>query len=119
MTTVGSTTPKTKNSKSIPESVIFGAAWGTNLIIAEEDETPLRVGTPPIPIPNGGSHGRGGSGDSAVAGSVQVGFEEDFVAPQVSGEGLDRKMVPGDFEQVRVLGKGGYSLLLNGGMLMI
>jgi hypothetical protein len=83
----------------------FGTTWGTNPIIAEEDEAPSRVGTPPIRIPNG-SHSK--ADDGGLAGSVQVDFDEDFVAAQVRGEGLDRKMVPGDFEQVRVLGKGGY-----------
>jgi hypothetical protein len=83
----------------------FGTtAWGTNGIITEEDETPHRVGTPPIRIPNGKMNGHG----SGVAGSVQVDFNDDFVASQVGVEGMDRKMVPGDFEQIRVLGRGGY-----------
>ena len=77
----------------------FGTAWEHS--IAEEDELPSRVGTPPIPIPNG-NHSR------EHKGSIQVDFDGDFISPQVQVEGsLNRKMVPSDFEQVRVLGKGG------------
>ena len=40
-------------------------------------------------------------------------FEEEFVAAQVALDGcLNRKMVPADFEQVKVLGKGGYGTVL-------
>ena len=82
----------------------FGSAWDN---IVEEDETPFRVGTPPIPIPNGSGHT---AGNQHPAGSVQVDFEAEYVA---RGEGsLNRKMVPADFEQVRVLGKGGYGTVL-------
>jgi hypothetical protein len=88
----------------------FGSTWD-NTVIAEEDETPIRVGTPPIPIPNG-SHGKGDTHTHGYSGSVQVNFDEDFVAPQARDEGsLNKKMVPSDFEQVRVLGRGGYDLL--------
>ena len=52
---------------------------------------------------NGGGTGRA---------SVKLNFDEDYIAAQLRGEGLDRKMVPSDFEQVRVLGKGGYGTVL-------
>jgi len=84
----------------------FGTAWDHS-IIAEEDETPVRVGTPPIRIPNSRA-----TEEELGAGSVQVDLDEDFIAAQLRGEGLDRKMVPSDFEQVRVLGKGGYGTVL-------
>jgi hypothetical protein len=81
----------------------LGAAWD-NGIIAEEDEMPSRVGTPPIPIPHAKTEA-----PRYCSGSVQLDFNDDFVASQVQMEGsLNRKMVPSDFEQVRVLGKGGY-----------
>jgi hypothetical protein len=83
----------------------FGTTGWDHSIITEEDESPLRVGTPPIPIPNGSHHSNVRS--DGRAGSIQVDFDEDFVAAQVHGEGLNRKMIPSDFEQVRVLGKGG------------
>lgn len=84
----------------------FGSAWEN---IAEEDETPLRVGTPPIPIPNGSAHTAHQNHHHPV-GSVHVGFEGEYIA---RGEGsLNRKMVPSDFEQMRVLGKGGYGTVL-------
>jgi len=93
----------------------FGAAWD-NGIIAEEDETPLRVGTPPIPIPTTSSSASSSAKKEALfgAGNVQVSFEEEFISLHVrSGEeALNRKMVPADFEQVRVLGKGGYGTVL-------
>ena len=82
----------------------FGSAWEN---IVEEEETPVRVGTPPIPIPNGaGLAGR----QQYPMGSVEVEFGGEYVA---RGEGsLSRKMVPTDFEQVRVLGRGGYGTVL-------
>ena len=83
----------------------FAVPWD-RFIIAEEDDgttTPHRVGTPPIPIPNGSSNAQRGD----IFGSVEVGFDA-----QVRGEGLDRKMVPSDFEPVRVLGKGAYGTVL-------
>src|SRR5271156_3598599 len=68
-------------------------------IIAEEEEAlPSRVGTPPIPIPNG--HNRH-SGQ----------FSSDGDEGPREGM-LNRKMKPEDFEQVRVLGKGGYGTVL-------
>ncbi len=73
----------------------LGTAWDHS-IIAEEDETPVRVGTPPIRIPNSRAREEGLS-----VGSVQVDFDEDFITAQVRGEGLDRKMVPSDFEQTK------------------
>jgi hypothetical protein len=85
----------------------FGPPAWNHTAIAEEEETPLRVGTPPIPIPYSSKMSQ------EYAGSVQVDFDEDFVASQVNSEGpLNRKMVPSDFEQVRVLGKGGYGTVL-------
>jgi len=84
----------------------FGSAWDN---IVEEDETPLRVGTPPIPIPNGSGHT--GAHQHPLGGSVQVEFEAEYVA-RGEGGSLNRKMVPADFEQVRVLGKGGYGTVL-------
>ena len=85
----------------------FGSAWEN---IVEEDETPLRVGTPPIPIPNGSVHTAHQNHHHHPVGSVQVGFEDEYIA---KGEGsLNRKMVPSDFEQMRVLGKGGYGTVL-------
>jgi len=84
----------------------FGSAWEN---IVEEEETPLRVGTPPIPIPNGSAH-HTTTHQHHPAGSVQVEFEGEYIA---RGEGsINRKMVPSDFEQVRVLGKGGYGTVL-------
>src|SRR5271154_3164545 len=89
-----------------PRARHFGV-W-TNGIIAEEEETPLRVGTPPIPIPNGHAHAHGKP--DMMGSSVKVDFDQDFVA---SGEGLlNKKMVPGDFDYIRVLGKGGYGTVL-------
>ena len=91
--------------QSQPRVRHFGSAWEN---ILEEEETPVRVGTPPIPIPSNGS-GRTGHPQHPV-GSVQVDFGGEYVA---SGEGsLNRKMVPSDFEQVRVLGRGGYGTVL-------
>ena len=87
----------------------FGTAWDRS-IIAEEDETPSRVGTPPIRIPNSPYTRPTDKGLGSA--SVNVSFDEDFIAAQVHGEGLDRKMVPSDFEQLRVLGKGGYGTVL-------
>jgi hypothetical protein len=86
----------------------FGMTWD----IAEEDESPSRTGTPPIPIPNAnGSHFKADRRNRQ--GSITVDFGEDFIASQVQQKGpLNRKMVPGDFEQVRVLGKGGYGTVL-------
>jgi len=93
----------------------FGATWDSG-IIAEEDETPLRVGTPPIPIPTTSSSASSSAKKEAPfgAGNIQVSFEEEFISLHVpSGqEALNRKMVPADFEQVRVLGKGGYGTVL-------
>ena len=88
----------------------FNGPWDTS-VIAEEEESPLRVGTPPVNIPNGGASYRH-EARYAGAGSVQVELGEDFISEQIGIEGsLNRKMVPGDFEQVRVLGKGGYIYL--------
>ena len=93
----------------------FGATWD-NGIIAEEEETPLRVGTPPIPIPTTSSSASSSAKKEAPfgAGNIQVSFEEEFISLHVRGgqEALNRKMVPGDFEQVRILGKGGYGTVL-------
>jgi hypothetical protein len=83
--------------------------------IAEEDETVSRSGTPPIPIPNanGSPHFKASERRIHRQGSVTVDFEEDFIARQVQQDGaLNRKMVPGDFEQVRVLGRGAYGTVL-------
>ena len=91
----------------------FGNPWERYTSIAEEEEFPSRTGTPPIPIPN--SHSSSSSPRSGFAsGSLKVDFEEDFVASQVASDnrGLNRKMVPSDFEQVKVLGKGGYGTVL-------
>ena len=87
----------------------FGTAWD-RFIIAEEDEAPSRVGTPPIRIPNS-PYARPTDKGLASA-SFKVDFDDEFIATQVCGEGLDRKMVPSDFEQIRVLGKGGYGTVL-------
>ena len=85
----------------------FNSPWDTS-VIAEEEESPLRVGTPPIKIPNGGASYRH-EARYAGAGSVEVELDEEFISAQMKLEAsLNRKMVPGDFEQVRVLGKGGY-----------
>jgi hypothetical protein len=93
----------------------FGSVW-ENGIIAEEDEMPLRVGTPPIPIPTTSSSASSSARKEAPygAGSIQVSFEEEFISLHVSNghEALNRKMVPSDFEQIRVLGKGGYGTVL-------
>jgi hypothetical protein len=88
----------------------FGSPWDHYNSIAEEDELPSRTGTPPIPIPNGHTSPHLAS----TAGSVKVDFEEDFVAAQVVQDSkcMNRKMIPSDFEQVRVLGKGGYGTVL-------
>lgn len=84
----------------------FGKPWDD---IVEEDELPSRVGTPPIPIPNG----RGQTPEVQCGRSVQVDFDEEFVSKHIQLEGrLSRKMVPSDFDQVRVLGKGGYGTVL-------
>lgn len=89
----------------------FNGPWDTS-VIAEEEESPFRVGTPPIKIPNGGASYRH-EARYAGAESVQVELDDDFIAEQIGIEGsLNRKMVPGDFEQVRVLGKGGYESLV-------
>lgn len=92
----------------------FNGPWDTTVIAEEEDESPLRVGTPPIKIPNGNGAGSyRHEARFARAGSVQVELDEEFISAQVGIEGsLNRKMVPGDFEQVRVLGKGGYGTVL-------
>jgi len=88
----------------------FGNPWDHTAILEEDVELPLRTGTPPIPIPNGHSS----SPRSGCAGSIKVDFEQDFVAAQVlqDNKSLKRKMVPADFEQVKVLGKGGYGTVL-------
>lgn len=94
---------QTKDSEAPLRQRRLGTAW-ENGIIAEEDEMPSRVGTPPIPIPQAKANTT-----RHYSGSVQVDFNEDFVASQVQMEGsLNRKMVPSDFEHVRVLGRGGY-----------
>jgi hypothetical protein len=92
----------------------FGKPW--NSVIDEADEDLHRVGTPPIPIPNG-SHSNGSYSSRPSSGglecSLKVDFEEEFIAAQVENEGLlNRKMVPADFESLRVLGKGGYGTVL-------
>jgi hypothetical protein len=80
--------------------------------IAEEDESPLRTGTPPIRIPNGSSHSSGRDTAPRYGSSVQVDIDEEFIAAQVRREGsLNKKMSSADFEQVRVLGKGGYLVI--------
>jgi hypothetical protein len=77
------------------------------------EESPLRVGTPPIPIPNGSRPGCSRPGVGTPECSLKVDIDEEFVASQVKTEGLlNRKMIPSDFEQLRVLGKGGYGILL-------
>ena len=87
----------------------FNGPWDTSVIAEEEESSPLRVGTPPINIPNGGGASYRHEARYAGAGSVQLELDEEFIAAQVGLEAsLNRKMVPGDFEQVRVLGKGGY-----------
>jgi len=89
--------------------------WDTTAVIAEEDEFGFRTGTPPIPIPSTHSSSSGASQRQfgPGAGSVKVEFQEEFVAAQVASDGsLNRKMVPADFEQVKVLGKGGYGTVL-------
>jgi hypothetical protein len=68
------------------------------IITEEEEALPSRLGTPPIPIPNG-NHRHSGQ------------FSSD--GDDVPREGmLNRKMKPDDFEQIRVLGKGGYGTVL-------
>ena len=87
----------------------FGlTTWDTSIIAEEDDELPLRVGTPPIPIPNGKGSLR------ARKDSVTVSFDQDFLSDEVTGDhSLNKKMVPSDFEHVRVLGKGGYEHILH------
>lgn len=90
----------------------FDGPWDTSVIEEERESSPLRTGTPPIKIPNGGSSYRH-EARYAGARSVQLELDEEFISAQVGLEGsLNRKMVPGDFEQVRVLGKGGYGTVL-------
>src|SRR5271170_1693753 len=70
-----------------PKTRHFGGTWQNSIITEEEETTPFRVGTPPIPIPNGHSSSHGKHG---LAGSVKVDFDEDFVAMGEEGV-LNRK----------------------------
>jgi Protein kinase domain len=73
--------------------------------IAEEDGAqalPLRVGTPPIPIPQAKPADR-----YIMHADTGLDMDEAWLASV-----LNRKMIPSDFEQVRVLGKGGYGTVL-------
>jgi hypothetical protein len=97
----------------LPRTRQFNSPWDT--AIAEEEESPLRTGTPPIRIPNGSSHSSGRNAAPRYGSSLQVAFDEEFIAAQVRLEGsLNKKMSSADFDQIRVLGKGGYRLLCVG-----
>src|SRR5579859_4911643 len=70
----------------------FNGPWDTS-VIAEEDESPTRVGTPPIKIPNGNGSCRYEARHDG-AGSVQVELDKEFISAQGGIEGsLNKKMV--------------------------
>jgi len=81
----------------------FGLKWDKSPLLEEEYSSVSRTGSPSIPIPKRSSS----CSPSSISSDRYWSAEAE--ADELDGLKLNRKMVPSDFEHVKVLGKGGYA----------